>query len=128
MTCLRATYVGYMHCSSVEFKGMHLSLVTNAFCAGDEHYSAENEGVENMRSNFRVSHTHKASYQRQPNRTYAVMAASQSYSSPPKTGAALCGDPSLSVLFHGLLKILHPALMLIINLNISVYEGRTYEY
>ena len=46
-----------------------LVLDAHPFCAGgDEHFSAGDEHVKNARSNF--SHTHKASYQRLPNRTY----------------------------------------------------------
>ena len=44
-------------------------LDTQAFRAGgDEHFSAGDEHVANAHSNF--SHTHTASYQRLPNRTY----------------------------------------------------------
>ena len=61
-----------------------LALETNAFHAGDQHFSAGDEQVKNAGSNF--SHTHTASYQQLPNRTYVDMIASHSYSLP-KTGS-----------------------------------------
>ena len=51
-----------------------LVLDTHAFCAGgDEHSSARDEHVENTRSNFSHTHTHTASYQQLPNRTYVEL-------------------------------------------------------
>ena len=55
----------------------------NAFRAGDEHFSARDERVENALSNF--SHKHTASYQRLPSRPWVEMIATHKYS-PPKTG------------------------------------------
>ena len=53
----------------------HLVLEMNAFRAGDEH-------AENAHSNFSHTHTHTASYQRLPNKTYIEMIASRNYSVP----------------------------------------------
>ena len=53
-------------------------LETDAFCAGDKHFSAGDERVENECSNF--SHTHTASYQRLPSKAYVEMIASHSCS------------------------------------------------
>ena len=53
------------------------------FRAGDEHFGAGDERVENTRSNF--SHTHTASYQRLPNQPWVKVIATHKYS-PPKTG------------------------------------------
>ena len=61
---------------------MLLALETNVLRAGNEHFSAGDESVENT---FQTSATHTASYQRLPNRTYVKMVASHSCSLP-KTG------------------------------------------
>ena len=55
-------------------------------CAGDEHFSAKDERVENAHSNF--THAHRASYQRLPNKTYIKTIASHSYS-PLKMGVIM---------------------------------------
>ena len=41
----------------------NITLQTNAFCAGDEHFGARDKHVENECSNFSHTHTHTASYQ-----------------------------------------------------------------
>ena len=50
-----------------------LALETNVFHAGDEHFSAGDACVENVRSTF--SHTHSYSYQRLSSRIYVKMIA-----------------------------------------------------
>ena len=62
-----------------------MALETNTFCAGDEHFSAGDEHVENAWLIF--SHTHIASYQQLPKRTYVEMNATHRYF-PPKTGGS----------------------------------------
>ena len=59
-------------------------METHLFRAGGEHFSAGDEHIENMRSNF--SHTDTASYQQLPNKPYVEMIATHRCS-PPKTGS-----------------------------------------
>ena len=69
-----------------------LALGTNVFFTSDEHFDArdkcfgaEDEQAEKVGLNF--SHTHAASYQRLPNRTFLEMIAPH-WCSPPKTGGS----------------------------------------
>ena len=50
----------------------------NAFCSGEECFSAGNETVENVQSNF--TYTYTANYQRLSNRTYLQTIATYRYS------------------------------------------------
>ena len=52
------------------------ALETNVFWAGDEHFSAGDQRVEN---GIRTSDTHTASYQRLPNRLYVEMIATSTH-------------------------------------------------
>ena len=58
---------------------------TNALSASDERFSAGDERVQNVHSNF--THTHTASYQRLSNKTCLEMIATHRLS-PPKMGGS----------------------------------------
>ena len=70
-----------------------LALETNTLLAEDEHFSAGDQRVENARSNFMQPHTHTASYQRLPNRSYVEMIATHKYSPPKTDGITLAYSP-----------------------------------
>ena len=57
-------------------------LERNIFGARDEHFSAGDEHVENVHSNFSHTHTQLASYQQLPNRPNIDMIAFHRYSPP----------------------------------------------
>ena len=72
-----------------------LAMETNALCTGDKHFSARDERVVNVHSNF--SNTHAAGYQWLPNRPYVQIIATHKYS-PPKTNGFMLSYSHLSTL------------------------------